>query len=328
MNAMQRPPSHAKAPIRIGIVNNMPDAALAATERQFTRLLESAPCQFGIDIRLFYLPEIARGEAARMQLQARYAPIDTLPGAGIDALIVTGCEPVRSSLADEPYYPSLTKLIDWAKDNTISTIWSCLAAHAAVLHLDDVRRQKLPRKLTGVYEFERMSDHPLLRGITGPVRVPHSRLNGLSSDDLVGHSYELLTYSNKAGVDGFVKMYGSLFVFLQGHPEYEHDSLYREYRRDVGRFLFDQKDEYPLVPQNYLTDDAIRDLTALAEEVRPSRKIDDLERFPQPNALRLSSSPWQTFADCLYRNWISYVGERSQTGSRQSKCVEEPRLEL
>ena len=37
----------------------------------------------------------------------------------------------------------------------------------------------------------------------------------------------------------------SLFVFLQGHPEYDPTTLLREYRRDVGRFLRRERDGYP-----------------------------------------------------------------------------------
>jgi homoserine O-succinyltransferase len=319
MNAMPRPTSRAKAPIRIGIVNNMPDAALAATERQFTRLLESAPREFGIDVRLFYLPEIARGEAAQMQLQARYAPIDTLPHAAIDALIVTGCEPVRSSLSDEPYYPSLTRLIDWAKDNTVSTIWSCLAAHAAVLHLDGIRRQRLPRKLAGVYEFARMSDHPLIRGMTEPVRVPHSRLNGLSSDELVGHGYELLTHSKGAGVDAFVKKYPSLFLFLQGHPEYEPDSLYREYRRDMARYLTGQRETCPDLPENYFGRKAAVTFNAFAEAARAKATPDLLERLPTIEGACLSRDGWQTSSARLFANWIAYLAEAKARRTQLSR---------
>jgi homoserine O-succinyltransferase len=319
MNAMPRPTSRAKAPIRIAIVNNMPDAALAVTERQFMRLLDSAPCEFGIDVRLFYLPEIARGEAAQMHLRAHYAPIDTLPDASIDALIVTGCEPVRSSLSDEPYYPSLARLIDWAKDNTVSTIWSCLAAHAAVLHLDGIRRQRLPRKLAGVYEFARMSDHPLLCGMTEPVRVPHSRLNGLSSDELVGHGYELLIHSKDAGVDAFIKKYPSLFLFLQGHPEYEPDSLYREYRRDMARYLTGQRKICPDLPENYFDRRAAMTFNAFAEEARAKATPDLLERVPTIEGAWLSRDGWQTSSARLFSNWIAYLAEAKARRTQLSR---------
>ena len=46
-----------------------------------------------------------------------------------------------------------------------------------------------------------------------------------------------LTRSDEAGVGLFAKTQGSLFFFVQGHPEYEAETLLREYRRDIGRYL-------------------------------------------------------------------------------------------
>jgi homoserine O-succinyltransferase len=309
MNAMSRALSPAKAPIRIGLVNNMSDAALLPTERQFTRLIEPARQQFDIHIRLFYLPEVARGDVAQMQLHARYAPIDALPRTGIDALIVTGCEPVCPNLADEPYWLRLVRLIDWAKDNTISTMWSCLAAHAAVLHLDGIERRRLPRKLAGVYEFDRVFDHLLLRGITEPVHVPHSRLNGLSSNDLTRRGYQVLTHSADAGVDAFVKQHKSLFVFLQGHPEYEPESLYREYRRDMTRFLEGQREACPALPDNYFDRKTSLLFSAFAEAARAERTPALAEQFPPLEKVRLSRADWATSSSRLFANWILYIAE-------------------
>jgi homoserine O-succinyltransferase len=309
MNAMPRAVSPTKAPMTIGLVNNMSDAALVATERQFMRLIEPATREIDVHIRFYYLPEIARGEPARAELHARYAPVDALPHAGIDALIVTGCEPVRSNLADEPYWPRLSRLIDWARDNTVSAIWSCLAAHAAVLHLDGIERQRLPRKLAGVYEFDRMSDHPLLRDVAEPVHVPHSRLNGLSSNELARCGYELLTHSRGAGVDAFVKQEKSLFLFLQGHPEYEPDSLYREYRRDMTRFLDGQQEACPALPDNYFDRKTSLLFKAFAEAARAERTPRLFERFPALEKVRLGRADWATSSNRLFSNWIRHVAE-------------------
>jgi homoserine O-succinyltransferase len=316
MNAMPRPTSRAKAPIRIGLVNNMPDAALLATERQFLRLIEPALEAHDVHLRLFYLPEVARGDVARMQINARYAPIDALPQAGIDALIVTGCEPVKPNLVDEPYWPRLVRLIDWAKANTISAIWSCLAAHAAVRHLDGIERERLSDKLNGVYEFELMSKHRLLHGVGAPMHVPHSRLNGLRASDLAECGYELLTHSDEAGVDAFTKKYDSLFVFLQGHPEYELDSLYREYRRDLTRYVAGQRQTCPALPENYFDRQASRALTAFQEQARSARSPAMLEHFPLIEADRLGRTDWRAPAARLFANWIGYIAEAKAEQAR------------
>ena len=61
----------------------------------------------------------------------------------LDGLIVTGTEPKSKNLDDEPYWAALPQVIDWAREHTHSTIWSCLAAHAAVLHTDGIERRPL-----------------------------------------------------------------------------------------------------------------------------------------------------------------------------------------
>ena len=55
----------------------------------------------------------------------------------------------------------------------------------------------------------------------------------------------MLTRTADAGVDTFIKQQKSLFVFFQGHPEYESDTLLREYRRDVGRYIKGETATYP-----------------------------------------------------------------------------------
>jgi len=50
-------PKHADVDLTIGLINNMPDAALQATERQFMRLLRQAAGNVRIDFHCFSLPE-------------------------------------------------------------------------------------------------------------------------------------------------------------------------------------------------------------------------------------------------------------------------------
>src|SRR5215471_17397553 len=116
--------------LEIGLVNNMPDAALQSTERQFLGLLHAAAEDIPVRLRLFTLPGVPRSQIGRQYLRSGYRDIGELWSSHLDGLIVTGTEPRAPSLPDEPYWGSLCTLIDWAQQNTISTIWSCLAAHA------------------------------------------------------------------------------------------------------------------------------------------------------------------------------------------------------
>jgi homoserine O-succinyltransferase len=225
--------------LTIGVVNNMPDAACEATARQFIELLRGATNDVIVLLKFFSIPPVPRSEAMRAELANRYRDLAELWNTPLDGLIITGTEPIAPDLKDEPYWNALCDLVDWACHNTTSSVWSCLAAHAAVQYADGIVRERLGDKLSGVFECDLTGDHPLFADMPPRWCVPHSRLNDLSAVRLLASGYRVLSRSAAAGVDTFVKEQdgGSLFVFFQGHPEYDTDSLLREYRRDVGRFL-------------------------------------------------------------------------------------------
>lgn len=138
--------------IEIGLVNNMPDAALEATERQFVELIRAATNDIVVRLRLYALPDVPRGNRGLQETAARYRDVAEPWDSRLDGLVVTGTEPRTADLRDEPYWPTLGKLVDWARDNTASAIWSCLAAHAAVLHTDGIERLPLAQKQFGVFD--------------------------------------------------------------------------------------------------------------------------------------------------------------------------------
>ncbi len=121
---------HNRTAVHVGLVNNMPDAALRATELQFARLLKASAGALDVRLRLFSLRSIPRSEDARARMAGFYDDAGFLQAANIDALIVTGAQPVTTDLRDEPYWAELAHLIDWAEIGTISTLFSCLAAQS------------------------------------------------------------------------------------------------------------------------------------------------------------------------------------------------------
>src|SRR5438105_2022191 len=186
--------------IHIGLVNNMPDSALEATERQFRTLLCEAAEGIVLRFSFFALPEVPRSDEARRRIGSSYSSISALWNNHLDGLIVTGAEPVAANLIDEPYWASLTQLIEWAKHNTHSSVWSCLAAHAAVLRIDGIRRHRLGDKLFGVFECANVSDHPLTAGVPHEFCMPHSRWNDIPEDALSACGYRVLTQLQDGGV--------------------------------------------------------------------------------------------------------------------------------
>jgi homoserine O-succinyltransferase/O-acetyltransferase len=298
--------------ITIGLINNMPDGALDATELQFLSLLDSA--SEGILIRLSFhaLPDVPRNELGARHVRNFYSSVENLWGTKLDGLIVTGREPLTPNLRDEPYWENFTEVLEWAKENTYSTVWSCLAAHAALLHMDGIGRIKSNYKHCGVFECDRLSDHPLMTDTPSCFKLPHSRWNGIPEDALTNCGYSVLTRAADAGVDTFVKQHKSFFVFFQGHPEYESNTLLLEYRRDVGRFFRGETNTYPSMPRGYFDQKTVNALTALQNEAM-SRSREDLPEKVS-NALGESriENTWHSTAACIYRNWLEYICTQKQ----------------
>jgi homoserine O-succinyltransferase len=299
----------------IGLINNMPDAALESTERQFIELLDAAANNVVVCLKLFSSPDVPRSDAGRRYLSARYSDISELWNSRLDGLIVTGTEPRASSLMDEPYWNTLTKVADWADRNAVSTVWSCLAAHAAVLHLDDIRRYPLEHKRFGVFDCAKVSDHPLMAGVPSPLRIAHSRWNELHESELIASDYAVLTRSTEAGVDTFVKQRKSLFLFFQGHPEYDERALLREYRRDIGRFLRQERETYPELPHGYFDENAAGALAAFRARAVLERREELLESFPSTLVEGRLKPMCGSSTARVYHNWLSHLSAHRAQGS-------------
>jgi homoserine O-succinyltransferase len=293
----------------IGLVNNMPDSALAGTERQFLSLLNAASDSIVVRLTFYALPEVPRSDAGRRYVSS-YRVLEDLWDKPLDGLIVTGTEPHAADLTEELYWASLTQLLQWAERNTFSTVCSCLAAHAAVLHIDGIQRRRLDVKRFGVFDCERVHDHSLTTGAPRRWRMPHSRWNELPEEALQSSGYCVLTHSEAAGVDAFVKQRNSLFVFFQGHPEYGAVTLLREYRRDIQRFLRQESDTYPPMPQGYFDHETLAALSALRERALAHRQEEVMEGFPDALAAGSVANTWGPDAVRIYRNWLSYMAER------------------
>lgn len=282
---MTRP---ATAPLVVGLVNSMPGEARKATEQQFRAIL--AATGRPADLRVLSLADIAHLDC-------------DIP----DALIVTGMPPRAGPLPEEPLWRPLTELVEFATDHGIPTVWSCLAAHAAVLYLDGIERRRMPQKLSGVFDCARAdATHPLLSGLPNRWRIPHSRWNELPETDLVAGGYRILSRSVAGGVDIFVKEAGAHFLFCQGHPEYDAQALLREYRRDIRQFLSRERDTYPEMPHGYFGHDMTFMLASFQQRALSERTIETMQAFPTAACAADVRHTWQGVAVGLYANWLSH----------------------
>jgi homoserine O-succinyltransferase/O-acetyltransferase len=295
----------------IGLVNNMPDAALKTTERQFRELLAAAAGDIGFRLRFFSFAELPRSTEGRRHVAEHHEPIEQLWDSEFDGLIVTGAAPVAPSLEEEPCWPALTRLVEWAERHTTSTIWSCLAVHIAVRHIDGIERRPLDSKLSGVFECARVVDHPLLSLVPPRWTTPHSRYNELPEVILRSRGYCILSRSSAAGADIFVKRRGSLFVFLQGHLEYDAGALGREYRRDIAQFLAGHSDAYPEMPAGYFPPQVAAALMEFRDSAVTGHESGLFEYFL---SLPEVAASWRDAATGFYAAWLIQIAAKRSCG--------------
>ncbi|MBV8865406.1 MAG: homoserine O-succinyltransferase [Acidobacteriaceae bacterium] len=297
--------------IQVALVNNMPDLALEDTELQFFELLDAASENVLVRLRLFSLPHIPRSELTQQRLRAVYYDRSDLWNSRFDAVIITGMEPRHSDLRQEPYWPAMTEVLDWAQENTLSAVLSCLAAHASVLHNDGVTRYPLPDKQFGVFELRKVSEHALTSRTEERLRFPHSRCNEVRAAALTWSGYSILTQSTDRSVDLFVKkMRKSFFAHFQGHPEYGTRTLLKEYRRDIRRFLKQERPTYPSIPQGYFDAASTKLLADFRRDALANRSVELMANFPEALVCGSLRNTWSLLATRIYSNWLQYVMSR------------------
>jgi len=295
--------------LHIGFLNMMPDAALRATERQFIRLVGSCNRIAQFFVYPFSLPALQRDAETIGYIDRYYSDFDTLRDAGLDALIITGANVANPRLEREAFWEPLIEVVDWASRNVSSILCSCLATHALLKHFHGIDRQPLPQKRWGVYRHRvSATAHPLLRDINTRFDVPHSRYNDISREQLERAGLVVLAESPEGGVHMAASPDQFRVIYLQGHPEYDVNSLLKEYRRELHRYVSGHLDTPPPLPENYFVDDARRFALAARDAAKAARdsgaRFDDTLEDDVDGRL---DNTWGDTAKAIVNNWLGLV---------------------
>ncbi|MGI9204828.1 MAG: homoserine O-succinyltransferase MetA [Woeseiaceae bacterium] len=302
--------------LHIGFLNMMPDAALAATEQQFIRLVGSCNQIAQFYVYPFSLSELNRSAATQAHIDEYYFEFDDLAAQGLDALIITGANVINPALNEEAFWGPLVDVAQWAQNNVASVLCSCLATHALVKKFHDIDRNHLPAKQWGVYSH-RISEptHPLMRDINTRFDAPHSRFNDVSRTQLQDAGIRVLVESDEVGVHLAVSPDQFRTVYFQGHPEYDAVSLLKEYKREVFRYLDGSLDSPPPFPENYFSPEA--------EEIaaRFLRLASDAEgeipAFPEETLKPLVDNTWGDTGKAIVNNWLGLVYQLTNLDRKQ-----------
>lgn len=250
--------------------------------------------------------------------------------AAMDALIISGSEPTATDIADEPCLAIIERLLRECS-GTASLLFSCQSAHAALYLLHGLRRQRLTERCHGVFDhrvqlapgalglgeinsaaadFANGPEAVLTAGLTTPVRAPHSRWNVMTSADVRSAGLTVLLDSEEAEWQLAIGPEGLRHVFIQGHPEYLPDTVAREYRRDLRRWIADQTLPFPLIPVGYFPAEVHERLTAHAESVRIHRDPALLDALMLPADHTEVARDWSTHSQTFFANWLEAVRDR------------------
>ena len=295
--------------LHIGFLNMMPDAALEATERQFIRLVGNCNRIAQFYVYPFSLPGLPRSEKTLEYIERYYCKFEDLQEQGLDALIITGANVANPDLQKEPFWEPLMQVVRWADQNVASTLCSCLATHALLKYLHGIERQPLPAKRWGVYSHKiSYPGHPLLRGVNTRFDVPHSRYNEISRQQLEDAGLTVLVESEEGGVHMAVSPDQFRMIYFQGHPEYDRNSLLKEYKREVMRYLAGELQKPPAFPEFYFSDEAESVARQFLERADQTRAQDQpLSGLLEEQLEPMLDNTWGDTAKALVNNWLGLV---------------------
>jgi homoserine O-succinyltransferase len=257
-------------PMEVGILNLMPNKM--ETEGQFLRLLSNTPLQINID--LIRIDNQAPKNTPVAHMDNFYVDFDDVANKKYDGLIVTGAPLAHLAYQDVKYWEKMTVIMDWARRNVQSTLFSCWAAHAAIYHFFGKNREIRDHKLSGVYRHFVQNEHDeLLRGFDPAFNAPQSRYGEISMEDYASiPGINVLAKSDEGGAY-IVASEDKRLVFVTGHPEYDAESLKQEYERDLST------SGKPIVPVNYFVNN-------------------DPSKEPMVS--------WRAHGSLLFTNWLNY----------------------
>ena len=309
--------------LHIGFLNMMPDAAFQVTERQYLGLIGACNQIVQFFVHPFTVPGLDRSEETQEYIDRYYTSFDSLKTSGLDALIITGANVAQEDLTDEPFWQPLAEVVEWATETVTSVMCSCLASHALVEMLYGVKRRGLDRKRWGVYQHvhkDRTSPHPLLRDVNTKFDIPHSRWNTLDLEKLEEAGLRVLVVSTEDDVHLATSPDGFRFIFSQGHPEYDINSLLKEYKREVFRFSEGERDTYPPFPQHYFNEECERlgrSVERKARRLRDDGKVLRQADFPEQELELYLHNTWGDSGKAVFNNWLGLVYQLTHVDRRR-----------
>ena len=257
-------------PLNLLILNLMPTKIV--TETQILRKLSNTPLQ--IQVELLQTASYQSQHTDESHLDSFYTTFDRVKDRNFDGLIITGAPVENLDFDQVDYWDELCRIMEWSKTHVHSTLHICWGAQAGLYYHYGIPKHSLSAKLFGVFEHKVLKpSSPLFRGFDDVFYAPNSRHTEVWEEDILAvPQLELIAKGDESGVYA-VKTTDSRQFFVMGHPEYDPDTLAREYFRDLDKGLD------IAVPVNY---------------------------FPGDDPTQAPIVRWRSAGQLLYTNWLNY----------------------
>lgn len=257
-------------PLSVLILNLMPTKII--TETQLLRKLSNTPLQIDVEFlkTASYIPQ----HTDPTHLDTFYTTFDEIKDRKFDGMIITGAPLDYVKFENVNYWKEVCNIMDWCKTHVHSTMHLCWGAFAGLYYYYGIPKIDIPEKLSGVYEHQVVKKNsPLFRGFDDVFYAPQSRAAIVREEDILAvNDLELMATSEEAGVT-IVKTTDSRHFFMTCHPEYDADTLSKEYFRDLERGM------NPKIPCNY---------------------------FPEDNPQNKPVVRWRSTGQLIFSNWLNY----------------------
>ncbi len=257
-------------PLKILLLNLMPKKI--ETETQLCRLLGNTPLQ--VELELVMMSTHVARNTSQDHMLAFYKTFPEIKDKNFDGMIITGAPVEQMPFEEVEYWNELCEIMEWSKTHVWSTFHICWGAQAGLYYHYGIKKHDLPEKLFGVFPHRvEKKNSMLFRGFDDTFMVPQSRHTTVDRADIEAvPELKILASSKEAGVYAISIKKGRQ-IFITGHSEYDADTLYNEYKRDLdaGKPISE--------PVNY---------------------------FPDGKATPKPPVTWRSSANLLYSNWLNY----------------------
>lgn len=257
-------------PLKILLLNLMPKKI--ETETQLSRLLGNSPLQ--VDLVLMHTKSHMSKNTSKEHLLAFYNTFDDVKDMNFDGMIITGAPVEQLDFEQVEYWDELCRIMEWSKTHVHSTLHICWGAQAGLYYHYGIKKIPLKKKLFGVFPHKVDYKRSILfRGFDDEFMAPHSRYTTVDINEIKAKKeLKILASSREAGVYA-ITADGGRRIFITGHSEYDGDTLYNEYIRDINAGL-----NTP-IPKNY---------------------------FPNDDPSNPPLVTWRAHANLLFSNWLNY----------------------